>query len=394
MRLVLIITDYGSFNNFLSEVAVELLKQGNDVHVICSGLKIYNYQDKYPYESMGIVFHFLNFPRSFNLLSQLTASKAIGKKVYEINPDLVNVHFTTGIFTTVIWKKLPFFTIGTIHGLGYPVIQGRLMRKIFKFVEKICFKRVDQIYLLNNLDFNLVKALHPMKAFKYNSYGVGCDLEKFNPDKINPSLRRDSRNSLSINADDFVLAFTGRFVTFKGFDILVKAMISIIKDAGLQDIRLLLIGGEDPAHKSGLSDEEEYFYKNHPQIIPIGFTGEVEQYLAMTDLFVFPSFKEGMPVCIMEALSMGIPVITSDSRGCNDLISDHFNGLLLSNPPSVEETQAAILKLYYDRILLKNLSSNALINRNQLSRDTYAQEQISIYKKILSISTQVISDSD
>lgn len=380
MKLLLIITDYGSFNNFLSEIAVQLAKSGHEVHVICSALKVIDYTDKYSYLSIGIKFHYLDFPRSFNFYSQLVASKKINKKIVEIDPDLINIHFTTGIFTTVLWKKPPFFTIGTIHGIGYPVIKGTLKKKVFEAVERFCFKRVDQIYLINNFDYNLSKHLYPNKSFKYNSYGVGCDLQKFDPDGLSADFKTNFRQQLSINENDFVLAFTGRFVAFKGFDIVVKTMIALTNESKYQNIKLLLIGGEDAAHKTGLNKEEGFFYKNNQQIIRVGFTADVNLYLSITDLFIFPSEKEGMPVCIMEALAMGVPVITSNTRGCNDLIKNDFNGLLLSKSPSVSETKKAILKLYQDRTLLKKFSVNALSKRQDLNRDRYVKEQIMIYE--------------
>lgn len=382
MKVLLIITDYGSFNNFLSEVAIHLVAAGHEVHVISSLVKVINCNDKYPYTDLGISFHYFDFPRSFNFFSQIKASKKINHQITKINPDLINIHFTTAIFTTVIWRKPAFFTIGTIHGLGYPLVKGKLKKKIFEVVEKFCFKNLDQIYLINNFDYNLVKMKFPEKTFIYNSFGVGCDLLKFDPFAIPEDFRSNFRDSLSIDKDDFVLAFTGRFVAFKGFDILIKAVNYLEKECNYRNIKLLLIGGEDPIHGNGLDKQQEKLYKDNSNIIQVGFTADVNLYLAISDLFVFPSQKEGMPVCIMEALSMGVPVVTSNSRGCNDLVQDNFNGLLLSDRPTVSEVSEAILKLYINRSLLKALSLNALSGRNKFSRTTYVEDQIEIYKDV------------
>jgi glycosyltransferase involved in cell wall biosynthesis len=380
MRILLVITDYGSFNNFLSEVAVRLANTGHEVHVICSKLKVIDCEDKHPYTSMGIIFHYIDFPRSFNVFKQLAASKKINKKISDIHPDLINIHFTTGIFTTLIWRKPPYFLIGTIHGVGYPTVRG-LKKLIFLAVEKFCFNKLDQIYLINQFDYNLVKKTYPKKAFKYHSYGVGCDFSRFNPSAITADFKANLRDRLQINDTDFVMAFTGRFVAFKGFDIVVKAMISLIKE--YKDIRLLLIGGNDPAHGNGLNGFEENFCKYHPQIVKVGFTADVNIFLSISDLFIFPSEKEGMPVCIMEALAMGVPVITSNSRGCNDLIEDNYNGLLLSERPSITEARNAILKLYHDRQLLRRISQNALLKREALNRKMYVEDQVKIYANLM-----------
>jgi glycosyltransferase involved in cell wall biosynthesis len=381
MRILLIITDYGSFNNFIAEVAVRLVNLNHDVHVICSKSKIIDCKDKFSYSELGIVFHYLEFPRSFNIFSQLVASKKINEEISAIDPDIINIHFTTALFTTLLYRKPAYFTMGTVHGVGYPKVRNIIKRKVFEVVEKFCFKKLDQIYLINRFDYTLVKQMYPNKAFMYNSYGVGCDFEKFNSNNIADATKAELKRRHSIAKDDFVLAFTGRFVAFKGFDILIKAMMVLSRKPQYKHIKLLLIGGNDPAHSSGLTKAEDDFYKKNRQIIKIGFTADVNNYLAITDLFVFPSVKEGMPVCIMEALAMGVPVVTSDSRGCNDLVEDKFNGLLLSENPTVDEIHDAILQLYDNRDYLKMLASNTLSKRNELNRDMYVNHQLHIYKE-------------
>jgi glycosyltransferase involved in cell wall biosynthesis len=269
--------------------------------------------------------------------------------------------------------------MGTIHGIGYTNVASGWKSIIFEIVEKFCFRRLDEIYLINNYDYDLVKTLHPTTAYRYNSYGVGCDFKKFDPDAISDEVKMAFRKKMGIAPDDFVLAFTGRFVAFKGFDLVVRAMIGLSHKPEYKYIKLLLIGGRDPAHPSGLTMQEEDFCLRNKQIHRVGFTADVNLYLSISNLFIFPSVKEGMPVCIMEALAMGLPVITSDSRGCNDLVFDHFNGLLLSESPSVPAICAAILKLYYDRGLLDSLRNNALSARAGLDRNMYVDDQIDIY---------------
>jgi glycosyltransferase involved in cell wall biosynthesis len=383
MKILLIITDYGSFNNFIGEVAVKLIGLGHQVHVICSNTKVINYEDKYAYREIGITFHFLDFPRSYNLLKQLKASKKIGSKIEEIKPDLINIHFTTAIFTTLLLGKPGFLTVGTIHGIGYPKVKGQIKSKVFEIIEKFCFKMLDQIYLINNFDYELVKELYPEKAYMYNSYGVGCDFKKFDPTAISNELKSDFRSKLGIAPNDFVMSFTGRFVAFKGFDLVIRAMLDLSRGVEYKHIKLVLIGGKDPAHPTGLTKQEEDFYLRNKQIIRVGFTADVNLYLSISELFIFPSSKEGMPVCIMEALSMGVPVITLDSRGCNDLIKNGLNGVLLAENPKVKDIKEAILKMYRDREYLDQLKFNAMSGRKELDRDMYVADQIKIYGSLV-----------
>jgi glycosyltransferase involved in cell wall biosynthesis len=380
MHILLVITDYGSFNNFLSELAIKLVNNGDKVDVICSPEKIINLQDKHAYTSLGINFHYVNLPRGLNPLKVIKASRQISKLIAKINPSIINVHFTTGIFTTLLWRKPKQKIIGTLHGVGYIMAESRSKRMIFSFIEKFCFNRLDNIYVLNQFDYNIVKQLHPTKTFVYQSFGVGFDDRKFNPLSVQEEEKDILRGKLGIEKDDFVLAFTGRFVDFKGFNILVRAVNRLIESGLYPNLKLMLIGGKDPARDTGLLPDEESHYQSNPQFIKVDFTADVEKYLSLADLFVFPSAREGMPVCIMEALAMGIPVLTSDSRGCNDLVESDFNGVLLSEKPNVEETVTAIEKLFCNRILLRKLSENALSRRDEYSRQQFVLEQIEAYQ--------------
>jgi glycosyltransferase involved in cell wall biosynthesis len=93
--------------------------------------------------------------------------------------------------------------------------------------------------------------------------------------------------------------------------------------------RLLLIGARDRLHPTGLSAEKERALKASPQVIDIGFRTDVERCLPAADVLLFPSRREGTPVCAMEALALGVPVITCDARGCCEVVRDGVDGLVL-----------------------------------------------------------------
>ena len=377
MHLLLIITDYGSFNNFLSELAVELLKRGNKVDLICSEEKVIKFDDRVNYKNLGIITHFVSFPRTYNILKQLKASRTIHDLVNKINPDIIHAHFTTGIFTTIILKKPKQTLIGTFHGLGYPMMKG-IKRKIFQYVEALCISRLDKVLVLNNYDYDILnKKYHNISIL--DSAGLGCDLSRFNRDRYRDRIE-SIKSELGIKKNDFVIAFTGRFVKFKGFDLVVKAFLEL-NTISPSSYKLILIGGRDCIHDTGLNSYESQIYEDCDDIIKVGFTSEVEKYLSVSNMFLFPSLKEGMPVCIIEALAMGLPVITADSRGCNDLVESKRNGILLSKIPTVSEIVNVISRLREFPEELHMYRDYALENRDKLSRKIYIEKQIEFYCK-------------
>ena len=124
----------------------------------------------------------------------------------------------------------------------------------------------------------------------------------------------------------------------------------------------------------------------HEDIINIGYTNEVPKYLAVSNVFLFPSKKEGLPICILESLSMGVPVITMNSRGNNDLIKDGYNGFLIDSSLNIDNTISCIIfhieKLYHNNILRTQLSENALKDKEQFSRDRFIEEHKFLYSQL------------
>ena len=388
MKIVFIITDYGGFNNFLGELARKLVLNKNEVHVICDKEKVINFEDKFPYLSLGIHIHHVNFLRSLNLnvLSWLKTSARIKKIISEIEPDIVNLHFTTSIFLSLLSGRIKFPTIGVFHGLGYPVLTSPLKKYIFKKAEFFCFKRLDHIGLINNFDYDLVKKFFPEKAFKFKSFGVGCDLNKFNINNFSLGDKNALKEKLNIQPADFVLMYTGRFVHFKGFDLVIKAFKYIEEKGLIKNIKLILAGGKDSAHSTGLNHKEEYYLQNAKNIINIGFTERVDKYLSISDLFVFPSSKEGVPVGIMEAVAMGVPVITINSRGCSDVIKHNYNGKLLDARSDFKAIAMAVVELHSNQQELELFSKNALAQRTDFDRDLFIKESIELFKHFTRLS--------
>ena len=379
--ILFIITDFGSFNNFLSELCFSLIKKHDfKVSVICSSDKVIDFENKFDFASIGIRFHFVEIPRGYDILEQIRSSKKINSIIEIEQPDIIHAHFTTAIFTTLLLKKSKTKIWGTFHGLGFPVSKG-FKKMMFIILEYFCFSRLEKIIVLNEIDFNSVPGKFRSHLLKNTCLGLGCDLKKFDKEKFSSNDKMNLKNEFKINKQ-FVLAFTGRFVYFKGFDIVAKLFIELSKKHnGI--FKLILIGGRDKAHITGLKSEVEEQFFNHPDVISIGFTKEVNKYLSIVDLFVFPSKKEGIPISITEALAIGIPVVTFNSRGCNELVKDRYNGILIDdNLKKSEEINlfiSAIEKLSKDKELYNILKTNAINDREDLSRENYIREHIDLY---------------
>jgi glycosyltransferase involved in cell wall biosynthesis len=377
MKILIVITDYGSFNNFMAELAVSLSHE-NEIHVVCSGSNIINIGDKFDYSKYNLTFHTVDIPRSTSVKKIIKSALEIRKIVKIINPNLVYAHFTTGIFPSILFRKGNIEYWGTFHGLGMNASSG--MRKImFSIVELACFLRLDKRFLINNKDYELVSNMFKENTFKYNSCGVGCDIIKFDRNRFSEIDKVILKQDLNIDGK-FVITYTGRFVEFKGFDLVYHSFVKLVEEVP-SEVVLLLIGGRDPIHPTGLTEQEENDLFKNKNIINVGYTSEVEKYLAITDVFLFPSKKEGLPVCIVEALAMGVPAVTLDERGNSDVVKNDFNGYLvksISKSNDINEITRKLKYLFTNRDELDLLSKNCLLNRDKYSRTFFIEEQLKL----------------
>jgi glycosyltransferase involved in cell wall biosynthesis len=176
-----------------------------------------------------------------------------------------------------------------------------------------------------------------------------------------------------------VFAFLGRFVDFKGFASVASTFLSLSERN--PRARLLLIGARDQLHPTGLNVEEERALRTSPQIIDIGFRNDVERCLLAADVLVFPSRREGMPVSAMEALALGVPVITCDARGCREVVRDGVDGLVLRDG-RLSTLRAAMQAVLDDEGLRRRWSAAALADRDRFSRVRFIAEQTRIYENL------------
>jgi glycosyltransferase involved in cell wall biosynthesis len=383
-NIVIIITDYGSFNNFLAELAIELSCKYN-VHIICSKENIIQVNDKFEYKNYDIIFYEIAIPRSVSVINEIRSAFKIKKLIKLIKPKIVHAHFTTGIFPAVLFREKNVYYLGTFHGLGFNSSSG-IYRLIFILVEFFCFIRLDYIYLINKKDFSIVNYFFRKKSKLYSCFGVGCDLIKFEPRKFNKHKTTKIKKSIG-GEGKFIITFVGRFVKFKGFDTVYRTF-KLLNEKYPNQIILLLVGGYDNIHSSGLSQIEINDIKKNNSIVDIGFTSSVEYYLSITDLFFFPSKKEGLPVCVMEALAMGVPIVSLDERGISDLVTNNHNGYLIKSTKHrivVNRFFCIIENLILNRSHLHALSQNCFKDRSKYSRSLFIDEQKLIYQTLLEV---------
>jgi glycosyltransferase involved in cell wall biosynthesis len=246
----------------------------------------------------------------------------------------------------------------TVGGLPLMETKG-FKRNILKSVEKLTYSCATMVYPNSKglYDFIVANKLTNQGKLKIISNGStnGINTNHFAPEQVSKSLQEILKIKLEIQKEDFVFVYVGRLVGDKGINEVVQAFKKIIKKN--LSVKLLLVGmyEKDLDPLDELTHEEINSNKN---ILFAGFQKDIRPYLAISNALVFPSYREGFPNVVLQAGAMGLPSIVSDINGCNEIIIDGKNGIIIpvKNSQAIEK---AVLRMIYEKDLFISLKSNA-----------------------------------
>lgn len=217
------------------------------------------------------------------------------------------------------------------HGLRYQGTQGK-MRKLLMLMEKLtCACATEVICVSNGVRDTFAKdGICPKSKSVVLGAGsaTGLDIEHFNPDIVESNVMR---TELGLSKDDFVFIFVGRIVGDKGVNEMVAAFNRLSEE--YRHAHLVLIGNEE-LEQNPITEDSRNVIQSNKRIHAIGRRSDVRPYLKDADAFVFPSYREGFGMVLIEANAMGTPAISSDIIGCNEIIIEGENGTLI---PSRDE---------------------------------------------------------
>jgi len=273
-------------------------------------------------------------------------------------PDIVHsITPKAGLLTMLAGKMAGVpIRMHTFTGLIFPSKQGLLQKLLIKMDRLLCWAATNVYPEGKGVKKDLLQFRITSKPLKVLANGNinGIDIEFYNRTTLNIQSLEDIRRDLEIKLNDFIFIFVGRLVGDKGINELISAFKSINVDSG---VKLILVGPFetelDPLLPQTIAD-----IKSNPNIISVGFQEDVRPYFAISDCLVFPSYREGFPNVVMQAGAMELPAIVTDINGCNEIIEDGKNGLIIP-PKNVDALRAAMEKIVMDQTLYSQLKQNA-----------------------------------
>lgn len=352
------------FASFIEVLAQELTRQGDEVTVIApqsltscikNGIPILKELSKYPVETTrGIKYIHVHRPYSITLgqskfakgslkLSQLAFSYCARRIKKDF--DLIYCHFWSSAYYALSYAKNKHLPLFVATGEDQILITrhipnlGLQLKPYLKGLIAVSTKNLDESKTLSLVDINCPTIILP------NS--VDSNIFKL-------MNKNQARNDLNIESKDYVIAFCGRLSKRKGADKLNIAL----KEIDNNQIKIIYIGAKSEGDDLTLDYPNIIFQGKLPH-------NEIPKYLNAADVFILPTEAEGCSNAIVEAMSCGLPIISSNLPFNYDIL-DNTNSILI-DPKNKQELKDAIELLLNDNSLRVKMSESSLEKSKNLT---------------------------
>jgi glycosyltransferase involved in cell wall biosynthesis len=287
------------------------------------------------FASRGFPFHRIALARGADPVGDLAADRRMRRIFQILQPAIVHTFQSK----PSIWGRLAAaeagvpVIIGTIAGLGslYTAdgMKRRVLRGVYERLQRSACERSDLTIFQNESDRNYFLKRGIAANTKTTLIpGMGIRTERFDPARFTPADRFAIRREFGVDEGSPLVTMVGRLVRTKG--VLEYARAARLLKAGNPAVRFLLVGWRDKNSIDPLSTREFEFIKRAG--IFAGRRPDIPEILAASDIYVLPAtHREGMPRSLMEAMSMALPVVTTDVAGCRDAVEHEQSGLIV--PP-------------------------------------------------------------
>jgi len=242
----------------------------------------------------------------------------------------------------------------TAHGFYFHEEMRSLPKAIFTFLEWLGGRCTDLLFTVSQEDARTAIAKKFVPAERVLAVGNGVDVSRFNPPTARPAA--ETRAELGIPVDAIVIGIIGRMVAEKGYGEFFTAAAGVARQ--VPAAHFLVIGGQLASERDqgfGVLLEKARAELGNRLVIA-GVRNDVPDLCAAMDVFTLPSYREGLPLSIMEAMHMGLPVVATDIRGSREEVVNEETGLLVPTRDA-RALEEAFMRLVVDEGLRKRMGS-------------------------------------
>ena len=350
MKILYVTTISNTVNSFLIPHIKMLIDEGHQVDVA------FNIEQEVKAEifEMGCKVYALPLHRSPLKKDNFKAYKMLKNIIFSEGYDLVHTHTpVASAIVRLVCKKLNNVRVFyTAHGFHFYKGAPFINWLVYYPVERWLARYTDTLITINKEDYERAKRKFKAKRVEYIP-GVGVDIEKYRNLRINKLLKR---KEIGVPEESFLILSVGELNNNKNHEVAIRAL------AEIQDNTIhYVICGQGPLERYLKSLSTELKLKDNIHFL--GYRYDILEICKASDLFVFPSFREGLSVALMESMACDLPVVCSKIRGNNDLVEHGINGFLIDeNRPS--EYSESFLKIKKDSKLVQVMKN---YNRSKIN---------------------------
>ncbi|MFP8782869.1 MULTISPECIES: glycosyltransferase family 4 protein [Planococcus] len=308
---------------FLLPLVDELDNKDYEVHIACNVNEIGE-----DLRNKGYAIKHIPFSRDINVFNHFKSLIKMVTLIRKEKYDIIHSHTPVASLITRLAAKITNVPLNvyTAHGFYFHENMKPFVYKMTYSLEKIWGKYLtDYIFFQSKEDYELALQKKFNKPDRLVHINNGVSGNKFNPLDYDRNI---IRRELNVEGKKVIL-FIGRLVKEKGIRELLAAFE--ILSSKHSDLALLLVGGGVTGDRDGLSPQaivDKMSSSVRQDIHLLGLRDDIPKILAASDVFTLPSYREGLPRSIIEAMAMGKPIVATDIRGCREEVFDGFNGYL------------------------------------------------------------------
>lgn len=322
---------------------------------------------------LGVQIVQINFSRSAtNILKHIQSYKEAYNLLFQ-KFDIIHTH--TPIASAIIRianifnKKSNSKVIYTAHGFHF-YSGAPLLNWLFYYpIERVLARFTDTLVTINEEDFKRANNFKINRVVYLPGVGIDLNISNITSDKI--TLKK---NDLNLN-QEIVLISVGELNNNKNHHIVLQSLYRI-RNLNFK----YLIVGEGPNRDKLLKIISRYHLENKVELL--GYRNDVQDLLQISDVFIFPSYREGLSKSLMEAMAVGLPALVSNIRGNTDLISEN-NGGFLFNPQDDKTLQEYLSYMVQNKTVRKSFGNFNKYKIKKFSSEVVDEKMRLLYSDFL-----------
>lgn len=320
--------------------------------------------------------------RSLAPLHQLRAVATLALSLRRERPDLVHTHTPVG---GVVGRGAAIIAgssaiVHTFHGLPFRGNSLSSVERAFLVVERVLARRTNRFFSQAANDVARAVALRIARREDTIVIGNGIDLARFRPDH---RLRDEVRAELGLPPHAVVALTVARIVREKGLLDLADAVLRL---ADLEPLHVLVVGAALPSDRTSVEqalDEHPVGGLLGPRWRRLGYREDVHRLMAAADLFVLPTYREGLPRSVIEAMGSGVPVVATTIPACRELIEEDATGRLV-DPGDVTALAEAVRNLTRDGEARRRMGERArVVAEARHDERAVLERQVAVLRELL-----------